>query len=257
MFVNNINPVLLKLGFLEIRFYGLVYVLGAIVGLLVLQYYRKKGKLKLSKDEVWDFVFWLMLGMVIGARLFAVIGHLGYYFGNPLESVMIWKGGMSFHGGLVGLVVAGYFYCRKKKLNFWKVADIVAIPGILVAGLGRLANFTNSEFVGPATKVPWCVVFRKIDDVCRHPYQFYAAVQRWIAGGILAWLYRKDRKPGFVFWCLILFEGIGRTVVDFWRVESKLLGLSGWQWLSVLMAVIAVVVLFINYKKDLKSLIGL
>jgi len=256
MFINNINPTLLKLGFLEIRYYGLVYVLGAIVGLLVLLYYQKKGRIDLSKDEVWDLVFWLMIGLVVGARVFEVVFfEPGYFLRNPLEIVKIWKGGMSFHGGLVGLMVAGYFYARKKKINFWKLADMVAIPGIIVAGIGRLANFTNSEFWGTSSNLPWCVVFRKVDGVCRHPYQIYAALQRWVVGGVLALIYRKDRKPGFIFWLLVLFEGLGRVLVDIVREEAKFLGLSMGQWLSVVMVIAAVVVLFINYKKDLKGLI--
>ncbi|MCK4590089.1 MAG: prolipoprotein diacylglyceryl transferase [Nanoarchaeota archaeon] len=256
MFVNNINPTLLELGFLEIRYYGLVYVLGAIVGLLVLQYYRKKGRLELSKDEVWDLVFWLMVGLVVGARVFEVVFFApGYFFQNPLEILKVWKGGMSFHGGFVGLVMAGYLYCRKKKLNFWKVADIVAIPAIIVAGIGRLANFTNSEFYGSATNLPWCVVFKKIDEVCRHPYQIYAALQRWAVGGVLALIYRKERKPGFIFWLMVLLEGVGRILVDIVRVESKYLYLSMGQWLSVVMVVVAVVILLRWYKKDLKSIV--
>ncbi len=254
--INNINPTLLKLGFLEIRYYGLVYVLGAIVGLLVLQYYRKKGKIELSKDEVWDLVFWLMVGLVVGARVFEIVfWQPGYYLGNPLEIFKVWKGGMSFHGGMVGLITAGYLFSRKKRVNFWKLADIIAIPAILVAGLGRLANFTNSEFYGSASNMPWCVVFKKIDEVCRHPYQFYAALQRWLVGGVLAWIFLKDRKPGFIFWLLILFEGVGRILVDTVRVEAKFLFLSMGQWLSAVMVVVALVVLIKGYRKEIKSLI--
>lgn len=256
-FINNINPTLLQLGSLEIRYYGLVYVLGAIIGLIVLLYYQKKGKIELKKDEVWDLVFWAMVGLVIGARLFeVVIFSPAHYLKNPLEIFKIWKGGMSFHGGLVGVVTAGYIFARKKKVNFWKIADLLAIPGIIVAGLGRLANFTNSEFYGTASNLPWCVVFKKVDEVCRHPYQIYAAFQRVLVGGVLAWIYKKDRKPGFVFWLLILFEGVGRILVDTVRYEIKFLFLSAGQWLSTVMVIVAVVVLIKWYKKDLKSLIS-
>lgn len=256
MFVNNINPTLLNVGPLEIRYYGLVYVLGAIVGLLVLFYYQKKSKIDLSKDEVWDLVFWVMVGLVVGARLFEIIFFApGYFFKNPLEMIKIWKGGMSFHGGLTGAVVAGYIYCRKKKLNFWRLADLISIPAIIVAGIGRLANFTNSEFYGTASNLPWCFVFKKVDEVCRHPYQIYAALQRFLVGGILAFLYRKERKPGLIFWLLVLFEGVGRILVDVVRVEDKVLFLSMGQWLSVVMVIVASVVLYIKYKKDLKSLV--
>lgn len=255
-FIHNINPVLLKLGFLEIRYYGLVYVLGAIVGLLVLQYYRKNGKLELSKDEVWDLVFWLMVGLVVGARVFEVIfWEPSYFFRNPIEVLKIWKGGMSFHGGLVGLAVAGYFYARKKKINFWKLADMVSVPAILVAGLGRIANFINGELWGTASNLPWCVYFKNAEG-CRHPYQIYAALQRFLVGGVLALVYRKERKPGFIFWMLILLEGAGRILVDTIRDEAKYLFLSTGQWLSVVMVVVAAAVLFLKYKKDLKGLNG-
>jgi len=255
-FIHNINPVLLDLGFLEIRYYGLVYVLGAIVGLLVLQYYQKKGKLELSKDEIWDLVFWLMVGLVVGARVFEIVfWEPGYFFRNPVEIFKIWKGGMSFHGGLVGLVMAGYFYARKKGINFWRLADMISIPAILVAGLGRIANFINGEIWGTLSNSPWCVYFKGTEG-CRHPYQIYAALQRFLVGGILAFLYREERKPGFIFWILILLEGAGRILVDIARDEAKYVFLSVGQWLSVVMVIAAAAVLFSKYKKDLKGLVG-
>lgn len=262
MFVHNINPTILHLGFLQIRYYGLVYVLGAIVGLFVLQYYRKKGRLELTKDEVWDLVFWLMVGLVVGARLFEIVfWNFGYYWNSPLEVFKVWKGGMSFHGGFVGLIVAGYLYAKKKKINFWKLADIVSIPAILVAGLGRIANFINGELWGTVSNLRFCVDYSQSQYIfnppagCRHPYQIYAALQRWVLGGVLALIYQKKRKPGFIFWLLVLFEGAGRILVDIVRDEAKYLFLSMGQWLSLIMVVVAVIVLLKFYKEDLKKIV--
>lgn len=255
-FVHNINPTIIDFGPVEIRYYGLVYVIGVLVVLGYLLYQQKKGQLELSKNEVWDLVFWLTVGLVVGARLFEVlIWEPGYFLSHPREIIMIWKGGMSFHGGLAGIILAGYLFARKKKINFWKLADLVAIPAILAAGLGRIANFINGELWGTVSNLPWCVYFKGAEG-CRHPYQIYAALQRFLVGGILLWVNRKESKPGFIFWNLILLEGAGRILVDLVRDEAKYLFLSQGQWLSVVMVIMAGFVLVKKYKEDLKNLLN-
>ena len=186
MWTHNLDPTLLNLGTLEIRWYGLVYVIGFFLAVWWLMYLSKKKKLELNSEEIWDFAFYLMLGVLIGSRLFMVFWQPQTYLLRPWNLLKIWQGGMSFHGGFVGVVIAGYWYCKKKKLNFWKLADILSIPTIFALALGRLANFINGELVGRVWDGKWCVVFPDYGDSCRHPSTLYAASKRFLVFG---WLF--------------------------------------------------------------------
>jgi phosphatidylglycerol---prolipoprotein diacylglyceryl transferase len=262
MWVHNIDPTILHVGPLEIRWYGLVYVLGFFLAVWWLQYQRKKGRIDLSKDEIWDFLFYLMVGVLIGSRLFEVFWEPAYYLGNPLNLLKIWQGGMSFHGGFVGIVTVAWFYCKKKKLNFWELADIMSIPTIFALALGRIANFINGELAGRIFNGSWCVVFPGYEE-CRHPSTLYAAVKRFTVFGWLVFLSLKNKfkpgrvtsvrdlplspfAPGYIFWNFVFFEGLGRIIVDFYRQDILYYGFSVGQWFSLMM-VLAATWMFIKY----------
>ncbi len=254
MFNHTINPTLLSLGPLEIRFYGIVYALGFILLILWLFWARKKGKLPLKKEDIYDLVLYLILGLVIGARLFHVFfWEPVYYITHWWEIGMIWKGGMSFHGGLLGTILAGFIFARKKKLNFWQLADLVVIPAVFALALGRIANFINGELVGTPTNVSWCVNFPG-ESECRHPVQLYDSLKRFFIFGILAYFLTKKTRPGFIFWVMMTLFGIGRFFLDFLREDPRWFGLSLGQYLSLLMFVIGLGVLLLQYKKDLKKI---
>lgn len=254
MWLHHLNPTLIKLGGLEIRYYGLVYVLGFFLAVAWLFYLKKKGKLILNKDDIWDFVFYLMLGVLVGSRLFMVFWEPAYYFFDPLNLLKIWQGGMSFHGGLVGIVLAGYLYCRKKSLDWLQMADFLAVPLILALALGRIANFINGELVGKIWSGKWCVVFPDYQG-CRHPYVLYEAGKRFLLFGWLLWLsLRKEFKPGFIFWNLVFWEGLGRFLLDFYREDILYFSLSLGQWFSLVMVLTTLFVFLKSYQKDWKSL---
>ena len=256
MIIHNINPVLLKLGPFEIRYYGLVYVIGFLVIYFTLMYYSKKEALKLTRGEVENFSIFLILGVVIGARLFEVFGWSFvsgdpfYYIRSPWKIFAVWEGGMSLHGGIVGILLAGYFYCRKKKLSFTKIADLLVIPAVFVLALGRIGNFINGELVGTITNAGWCFKFPGYEG-CRHPVQLYAAAGRAALGGFLLFLNKKKWKDGFLFWVFILLMGAGRFFCDFIREDPRLFGLSFGQYLSIAMVIAGGYVLWKYYKKDL------
>ncbi len=231
MFINNFDPVLLNLGPLEIRYYGLVYVLALILLLLTLNYYRKKQVLTLTKEEVYDLVFYIGLGAILGARVFHVLfWGFSYYLANPLDLFAVWKGGMSFHGGVVGIALATYLYAKKKKINIAQLADMITLPILVTLILGRIANFFNHELYGTVTNLPWCVQFNNVDG-CRHPYQLYASL-KWLIV-LLILLPLKNKKHGFIFWMFLLLTSIGRLVLDFVRVDTIYGGLKMGQWLSI------------------------
>jgi phosphatidylglycerol:prolipoprotein diacylglycerol transferase len=213
--------VILDLGFLEIRYYGLFYVIGFLFSIW---WMRKFSKLK--KEQVYDLFFYLILGLIIGARLFEVIiWEPFYYLANPLEIIAIWHGGMSFHGGLVGTFIAGYLYCRKKKIKFWHVADIIVLPASLAMALVRIGNFINGELYGIISNLPWCVKFPSAQG-CRHPSQLYESFYNIINFTILWFLSKRKHKDGFIFWSFVFFYGILRFITEFARFsESRLFGI--------------------------------
>ena len=237
MYLHNLSPVLLSIGPLKIYYYSLAYLFGFLLALWLLL--KNKDKLKLSKDDCYDLTAWMILGTIIGARLFEVLfWNPGYYFNNLFEIVAVWHGGMSYHGGLVGLFFVVWLFARKKKLGFLELADFIAIPAALALAFGRIGNFINGELVGRVTDVGWCVVFPDYNG-CRHPQQLYAAAYRFLIFFGLLGINKVKKKVGVVFFSYLLLEGLGRFVVDFFREDVLYLGLSLGQWFSLGMILIA------------------
>ena len=256
MWTHNLDPTLLQLVHLEIRWYGLVYVLGFFLTVFWLQHMRKKGFIQLSKDEIWDLVFFLMVGVLVGSRLFLVFWNPEIYLSHPLNLIKIWEGGMSFHGGFVGIVAACWFYCKRKKLPFWKIADVMSVPTIFALAFGRLANFINGELVGRVWDGKWCVVFPDYGSECRHPNMIYSFFQRMAVFGWLFLLtFWKEFKPGFIFWNFVFWEGLGRIIMDFFREDTLYLGFSLGQWFSLIMVIVALVMFGKFYKEDWKKIL--
>lgn len=252
MWTYSLDPVLFSLGSLEIRWYGLIYALGFLLGLFFLL--KARERLSLNKDEVYDLLFYLMIGDILGARLFHVLfWEPAFYFANPLEILFVWKGGLAFHGGLVGIVIAAWIFCKRKKISFLQVADVLVIPALIGLGLGRIANFINGELVGRVTDVSWCVNFG--DGLCRHPYVLYSAIKRFALAGVLYGLQKyKVFQEGFLFWLMVFGLGIGRFFLDFLREDVLYLGLSVGQWMSLAMFLLACGVLFTGYKEDVRKI---
>lgn len=248
MFNFNINPEIIGIGPVSIRYYGVIYALGFIISFLYLDYLRKKNRLELSRDSIYDLIFYLVIGVVLGARIFEVlVWSPGYYFSNPGQIIAIWNGGLSFHGGLIGAALACYLFSKKHKLSFLKLADAIIIPGTLALALGRIGNFLNGELYGTVTDVSWCVNFPDALG-CRHPYQIYASLGHLASFLILLMLNKKERKQGFIFWMGILLFGAFRLILDFWREDPRWLGLSLGQYLSIPLILMAGYVLLKHYK---------
>ena len=166
---------------------------------------------------------------------------------------MVWKGGMAFHGGLIGAVLAGWWSSREKNIAFGKLLDLCAMPFAFFLALGRLANFANGELYGPVARVSWCVNFPGVEG-CRHPYQIYSAIKRFLMVPILILLYRRPHKDGFVFSMMGLMFGIGRFILDFWREDILHGGLSIGQWSSIVVTIVFGYVLVKYYRADIRSL---
>lgn len=254
MFVNTIDPVLFTLGPLEIRWYGLVYVLGFLAAYYVLQ------KTVLSAKEADSAILWMLLGMFLGSRTFHFLFyHQGSW--NLLDFFAVWQGGMSFHGGFTGIVLALWLWSRKNKKNFYELADITVIVAAFFLALGRLANFSNSEIVGHTTNVAWCVEFPNAyapyNEGCRHPTQLYAFVKNIFIGTVTLLLWRtKKFSHGFIFWTFALLYGILRFTVNSLRADPVVLGawIKTGHILSLVLILVAGYFLITNHKEDLAKL---
>ncbi len=253
MFYNNIDPVLFHLGSLEIRYYGLFYLIGFVIAYFMLKKLSKEKSLNLNEDDLSDLLLYLIIGVVIFARLFYVIFYnLSYYWQNPLEAFAIWHGGLSFHGGLVGAAIAGYYFTKKKNIAFYDLADILVIPASIGLALGRIGNFLNSELYGRVTNLPWAVKFKDASGF-RHPSQIYESIKNLIMFTTLWNLRNKKLPKGFLFWTFVTMYGAFRFLIEFAREPDPQLGFilgpfTMGQFLTFPMFVIGLIMLF-NLRK--------
>jgi phosphatidylglycerol:prolipoprotein diacylglycerol transferase len=222
----NIDPVFLRLGPIQLRWYGLMYMLSFIIGFFVFRRFAKYRKLNISTDDLYDLLFYLILGVMIGGRLGYVLFYdLASYVRAPLSIFAIWQGGMSFHGGFIGMILAAIWISRKKGWNFWEIADLVCAGVPIGLGLGRIGNFINGELYGRVTTVPWAMVFPEGGPMPRHPSQLYEALlEGLLLFFILRWFYRKNFHSGTVFWALLAFYGLFRFLVEFVREPDAQIG---------------------------------
>jgi phosphatidylglycerol:prolipoprotein diacylglycerol transferase len=222
----NIDPILIELGPLRVGWYGLMYVFGFFASYFLVRYQMKKKDFGVSKLEVENLYFYLILGLIIGARLGYVFFYdIKMYLKDPLEIFRIWNGGMSFHGGLIGVLVVGIVFSWWNKKSFWKIADLIIVTVPIGLGLGRIGNFINGELYGRVTQVPWGMIFPKGGAEPRHPSQLYESA---LEGGVLfiiLW-FMKDRKhpTGGVLSIFLFLYGVFRFFIEFFREPDSQLG---------------------------------
>jgi phosphatidylglycerol:prolipoprotein diacylglycerol transferase len=180
----------------------------------------------MSTDDLYDLLFYLILGVMVGGRLGYVLFYdLGSYLREPLSIFAIWQGGMSFHGGFLGMVVAAWYIARKKGWKFLDIADLVSAAAPIGLGLGRIGNFINGELYGRPTNVSWAMVFPEGGNMPRHPSQLYEALLEGLVLFILLrWIYKKNFYRGTVFWALLAFYGLFRFLVEFLREPDAQIG---------------------------------
>jgi len=245
MFIHSIDPVLVSLGPFQIRYYGLFFVLGFVFAYFILIYLVKKKEIGLTKDDVADYLLYIIVGTVLGARIFYVfVYNLPFYLNNPFQMIAIWQGGLSFHGGLIGAVLGAYMFSKKKNINLYDILDISVIPLALGLALGRLGNFTNGELFGRITNVPWSFKFPDAEGF-RHPSQLYASLKNLIIFSTLWMIKDKILPKGFLFWTFVTMYSAFRFAVEFFRQPDPQLGfiigfLTMGQILSIIMFVVGV-----------------
>jgi phosphatidylglycerol:prolipoprotein diacylglycerol transferase len=245
----NIDPVAFSIGPLVIRWYALAYITGIVLAWRYVLWLTAKPPRLLTRDHCDDLVTWCTVGIILGGRLGQVLlWQPGYYFSHPLEIFMIWRGGMAFHGGLIGVILAMFLYARTKKIPFFAVADPIAAATPIGLLLGRIANFVNGELWGRQTDVPWAVIFPDpaSGNVPRHPSQLYEAsmegVILFIALFLLARREGVRSKVGMLSGCFLIGYAIARIIGEQFREPEVALGtaITWGQWLSVPMFIYGV-----------------
>jgi phosphatidylglycerol:prolipoprotein diacylglycerol transferase len=226
MFINNFDPVAFQIMSFEIRWYSLSYILGIVFGWILC----KKVFIKNSdiSEKFDDYITYLIIGIILGGRLgYVIFYNFSYYFENILDIFKIWQGGMSFHGGLLGVIASSYLFAKKNNQNMFSYLDQVSLAAPIGIFFGRLANFINSELYGTTTEVPWSVIFIKVDNLSRHPSQLYEAIlEGIILFLILIYLINKNylKKPGLISGLFLIFYSLFRFFVEFFRVPDEQIG---------------------------------
>jgi len=227
MFINNFDPVAFHLFSLEIRWYSLSYIFGIIFGWIYCKRYLIKNQNILKLFD--DLISYLIIGIILGGRLGYIIFYNPIYYSKNLSEIfMIWNGGMSFHGGVLGVIVATYLFGRKNKINYFIFLDLIAMAAPIGIFLGRITNFINSELYGRETNLYWSVKFEKIDNLSRHPSQIYEAFFEGIILFLLLNIVFKKyyyKSVGVISSLFIIFYSLFRFMIEYTREPDPQLGI--------------------------------
>ena len=253
MFINNFDPVAIEIFSLEIRWYSLAYITGIVLG----WYFAKKyfvNKNIFTKFD--DYLTYIIIGLILGGRLgYVLFYNFDFYSDNLVDIFKIWQGGMSFHGGVLGIIIASIIFTKKNDDNVFEYLDVVALVSPIGIFFGRIANFINSELYGSVTNVPWAVTFIKVDNLPRHPSQIYEAfLEGLVLFLILIYFKNKfSKKPGLISGLFLIFYSIFRFFVEFYRVPDEQLGyiflnLSMGQVISFVFMLSELILFYLKYK---------
>jgi phosphatidylglycerol---prolipoprotein diacylglyceryl transferase len=258
-YVVQFNPVALHLGPIQIHWYGLMYLFSFLGAWGLAEYRRKQGRLPVSRDALGDLAFYAMMGVILGGRiwymLFYYAGGPRWIWTEPAALFRVWDGGMSFHGGLIGVLVAGLWWSRRHKLKFFDTVDFVAPIVPVGLCLGRFGNFINGELWGKPGSVPWAMIFPTAHDedaalaatdphlaslmqqyggLPRHPSQLYEMLLEGVVMFTVLWLVSLKPRPRYLISGLFgLLYGCFRFLVEFVRVPDAQLGYLAWGWLTM------------------------
>tara|TARA_B100000886_G_scaffold320074_1_gene261272 strand:- start:197 stop:991 length:795 start_codon:yes stop_codon:yes gene_type:complete len=226
----SIDPVILSISFLELRWYSLAYILGIIIGFFIIKRLNViKGSL-ISVKQLDSFFVWAVLGIILGGRFgYVLFYQINVFYNNPIYLIEIWNGGMSFHGGLLGVIISTFIFCRNNNLKFYYVADFVALVAPIGLFFGRIANFINTELIGRPTNFFISVIYPEIDSIPRHPSQIYEALFEglflFIILIIIFFKNKNSKNFGLISGLFLIFYSISRFFIEFLREPDSHLGL--------------------------------
>lgn len=224
-----IDPVLVEVGPIVIRWYALAYIAGLVLGWRYMIWLARQAGSLIKPEHADEFLVWAVFGVILGGRLGYVLFYKpGYYLANPSEIIQTWQGGMSFHGGFLGVLIATWLFCRLRDIRFWAFIDLAAVVTPIGLFFGRIANFINSELWGRPTDVAWGVVFPNGGLYPRHPSQLYeAALEGLVLLAVLHLVWRRDSlriTPGVISGAFLIGYGLSRIIVEFYRQPDAHLG---------------------------------
>lgn len=259
----NIDPIIVQFGPIIIRWYSLAYIVGLVLGWRYIRLLGKWPPSKLRAQDADDFLVWATLGVVLGGRIgYVLIYGDDYFLANPLAILEIWKGGMSFHGGLLGVIVATLLFCRRRRIPLLAFGDLVAAAAPIGLFLGRLANFVNGELFGRVTDVPWGIVFPRGGPLPRHPSQLYEALLEGVVLFVLLLVLARRQeireRPGILSGVFLIGYGAARLAVEAFRQPDVQIGFLAWgstmgQWLSAPMILAGLLLLFLARPKPAEN----
>jgi phosphatidylglycerol---prolipoprotein diacylglyceryl transferase len=238
-----IDPIIFQVGPLAIRWYSLAYIGGLLFAWRYMLRLAARSPDVASRDDIDDFLVWATLGVVLGGRIgYVLFYNLDFYINNPASILQIWRGGMSFHGGVLGVIVSGIIFVRRRGISPLRFADIIACATPIGLMLGRLANFINGELVGRVSDVPWAMVFPHSGPEPRHPSQLYEAILEGLVLFVVLYVLSKNEsirnRPGYLTGVFMVGYAIARAIVELFRQPDAHLGilsagLTMGQWLSL------------------------
>ena len=229
----DIDPVAISLGPFQVHWYGLMYVIGFVAAWFLGR--RRAARIGLTHDDIGDLLFYAALGVVVGGRLgYALFYGLGQWSGDPLWIFRVWDGGMSFHGGLAGVLVAAWWFARRKGLAFFTLTDFVAPLVPIGLGAGRIGNFINRELPGRVTELPWGMPFPGLGPEPRHPSALYEALLEGLVLFVVLWFVSaKPRARGLVSGLFLTLYGVFRFAVEFVRLPDAHIGFIAFGWVTM------------------------
>lgn len=247
-----INPVALQLGPLKIYWYGIMYLLSFTIAWCLAQYRAHCQSFILTKNQISDLIFYCALGVVCGGRIgYMLFYHFPQFLDNPLTLFAVWQGGMSFHGGLLGVALAIYFYSRQVKQSWLTLTDFIVPLVPIGLGMGRIGNFINGELWGRSTQMPWGMIFPHADGLPRHPSPLYQFALEGVLLFIILWFYAgKPHARGQVSGLFLILYGLFRLITELFRQPDSQIGFIalGWltlgQFLSIPMVLVGLVLFF-------------
>lgn len=258
MIVININPVAFSIGPISVRWYGLMYVMGIVVGLLVAwPYARSKG---FTESQLEKVIYWSVPAGLVGARLYYVLQQpLGPYLSEPWRILAFWEGGMAFYGAIFAVVIVLLVLARFLKLSILKLIDVAALFAVVGQFFGRIGNFINGDVIGYPTNLPWGVVYANPNsfaprhDIAYQPASAYEAIINVLLFGLLWWL-RNKVKPGILFFVYIMGYSVSQVIVFFWRDNEVILfGLKQAQMTALGVIIVAIAVFLIVFRRQRKT----
>ena len=255
----SIDPIIFSLGFVDIRWYSLAYILGLILGLIIMKRLNKINGNVVRTNQLDNFFIWAVIGIIIGGRLgYVLFYQTNLVLKNPIYIFEIWNGGMSFHGGLIGIIFSSYIFCKINNIKFFYLSDLISIVAPIGLFLGRIANFINTELIGRPTDFYISVIYPTIDNIPRHPSQLYEAFfEGLILMIILLFCFYKTinfKNYGFISGLFLSLYGLFRFLIEFLREPDSQLGLffnylSMGQILSIPFLIFGIILVLYNAPK--------